>query len=96
MHPITNEQREALMALKDGPLPSEIFNAAHNDPSVSELFPDLVETGHSEIDDGIQAVVTLTENGHIALLSLLRETAVAQASSMRANDWPSRRPSCFG
>jgi hypothetical protein len=73
----SNRQREALMALKDGPMSVQAFNAAHNGPDIFELSPNSIEFGHQETPDGIERVVRLTQAGHSALADRARNSAAA-------------------
>jgi len=79
---LTGPQREALMALKDGPLPAKIFNATHKDPSVSALIPGMIEMNSRQTAEGPEVTASLTQRGHIALLALGRDSAVVQAAGM--------------
>lgn len=80
MSHLTDAQREALMALKDGSLPAKIFNAAHKDPGISALIPTMIEMNSRETPEGIEIMASLTQTGHIALLALRRDSAVDQAA----------------
>jgi hypothetical protein len=71
-----------MMALKDGPLPAKTFNAAHKDPSVSALIPNMIEMNSRETADGPVVRASLTQRGHIALLALGRDSAAVQAAGM--------------
>jgi hypothetical protein len=79
---LTDAQREAMMALKDGSLPARIFNAAHKDPSVSALIPTMIEMNTRQTADGPEVAASLTQKGHIALLALGRDRGVVQAADM--------------
>ena len=79
---LTGPQREAMMALKDGPLPAELFNATHKDPSVSALIPGMIEMNSRQTAEGPELVASLTQRGHIALLAFGRDSAVVQAAGM--------------
>ena len=52
MRDITPVQREALMALKDGPIPVATFNASHCGPDILALIPMLIEFGGKATSDG--------------------------------------------
>ena len=79
---LTGPQREAMMALKDGPLPAGIFNAAHKDPSVSALIPGMIEMSSRQTAEGPEVAASLTQKGHIALLALGRDSAAVQAAGL--------------
>jgi len=79
---LTDAQREAMMALKDGPLPAKTFNATHKDPSVSALIPNMIEMNSRQTAKGPEVAASLTQRGHIALLALGRDSAVVQAAGM--------------
>ena len=79
---LTGPQRDAMMALKDGPLPARIFNATHKDPSVSALIPGMIEMNSRPTAEGPEVAASLTQMGHIALLALGRDSAVVQAAGM--------------
>jgi hypothetical protein len=79
---LTGPQREAMMALKDGPLPARIFNAAHQDPGVSALIPGMIEMNSRQTAEGPEITASLTQKGHIALLALGRDSAAIQAAGM--------------
>jgi hypothetical protein len=78
---LTDAQREAMMALKDGSLPAKTFNAAHKDPSVSSLIPNMIEMSSRETPEGREVTASLTQKGHIALLAFGRDSA-GQAAGM--------------
>jgi len=71
-----------MMALKDGPLPARLFNAAHKDSSVLVLIPNMIEMKSRETPEGTEIAASLTQNGHIALLALQRNGAVDRAAGM--------------
>ena len=79
---LTDAQREAMMALKDGSIPAKTFNATHKDPSVSALIPHMIEMNSRETAAGPEVAASLTQRGHIALLALGRDSAVVQAAGM--------------
>jgi hypothetical protein len=82
MHDITAMQREAMMALKDGPISVEIFNLAHSGPQILALVPMLIEFGEKGPSD--EAMASLTQKGHSALASSGqgRATAAGLAGQM--------------
>jgi hypothetical protein len=82
MPDLTAAQREAMMALKDGSLPAETFNARHGDSSVSALIPDMIEMNSRQTAEGPTVTASLTQMGHIALLALGRDSAGVHAAGM--------------
>jgi hypothetical protein len=79
---LTDAQREAMMALKDGPLPAKTFNAAHQDSSVLALIPSMIEMLSGQTLEGQEVVASLTQKGHNALLAVERDRASGQAAGM--------------
>jgi len=73
----SNRQREALMALKDGPMPARVFIEAHNGPEISELSPGLIEFGQRATRNGIEGIALLTQKGHTVLADHARNNAAA-------------------
>jgi hypothetical protein len=71
-----------MMALKDGSLPARTFNAAHKDPSVSALIPGMIEINSRAGAEGPEVTASLTQRGHIALLTLGPDSAAVQAAAM--------------
>jgi hypothetical protein len=73
----SNRQREALMALKDGPMPVLAFNTAHSGHHTFQVDPNLIEFDQRDTLDGIESIVRLTQIGHSVLAEQARHSAAA-------------------
>jgi hypothetical protein len=84
MRDITPVQREALMALKDGPIPVATFNASHFGPDILALIPMLIEFGGKGTFDDAEVMAWLTQEGHSALALPGQARAAAKAAGLAA------------